>query len=59
MLHLASLHQEPLSHFSIHLCCYYNKLTQGQYLQIVNIEVKNEVRRKLKNKSSLVETPKD
>lgn len=53
MLQLA-FHQEPLSHFQIHLCDYYNSLTQGQYLQIFNIKVKNEVRREVKNKSSLV-----
>jgi len=59
MLHLAILHQKPLSHFPTHLCCYYNKLTQGQYLQTFNIKVKNEVRRKVENKSSLVETLED
>lgn len=46
--------QKPLSHFQILLCDYYTSLTQGQYLQIFNIKVKNEVRREVKNKSSLV-----
>lgn len=59
MVHQGSLHQEPLSRFSIHLCGYYNKFIQGQYLQIFNIKVKNEVRRKVKNKSTFVETLTD
>lgn len=59
MLHLDSLAQDPLSFFSIHLWNYYNKVTQRQYLQIFNISIKYEVRRKVKNKSYLVETLKD
>lgn len=50
MLHLGSLNQKLLSYFSIHLWSYYNKVTQRQYLQIFNINIKYEVRRKVKNK---------
>lgn len=48
MLHLGSLHQESLSFLSTHLWSYYNKVTQRQYLQIFNIHIKYEVRRKVK-----------
>lgn len=41
MLHLASLHQEHLSHSSIHLCGYYNKLAQRQKLQNFNMKSEN------------------
>lgn len=59
MLYLGSLHQEPLSDFSTHFWNYYNQVTQRQYLQIFNINLKYEVRRKVKNKFSLLETLKE